>query len=116
MRLLLDAHLSHTRVAQPLRERGHDVLALQEEPDLMTSSDDFVLRIARDQGRILVTCNARHFDPIARDWADVGRTHAGIVLVWTLRTDEHAAIVDAVAQLLAERTDEGAWRDVVLAI
>jgi hypothetical protein len=116
VRLLLDAHLSHRRVAEPLRGLGHDVLALQEEADLMTSSDDFVLRIARDQERILVTCNARHFDPIARDWADVGRTHAGILLLWTLRTHEHATIVDAVAQLLSERPDESAWRDVVLAI
>ena len=116
MRLLLDAHLSYRRVAEPLRERGHDVLALQEEPDLRTSPDDFVLRIARDQGRILVTGNARHFHPLARDWADVGRSHAGIVLLWRLRTNEHEAIVEAVEQLLQERPDEVAWRDLVLAV
>lgn len=82
----------------------------------MTSADDLVLRLAQDQGRILVTCNARHFHPLARDWADVGRTYAGIILVWTLRTHEHEAIVDAVAQLLGMRSDESTWRDVVLAI
>jgi predicted nuclease of predicted toxin-antitoxin system len=116
VRLLLDAHLSHRRVAEPLRERGHDVLALQEEPDLMTSPDDFVLRIARDQGRILVTCNARHYHPLARDWADVGRSHAGIVLLWRLRTNEHEAIVESVERLLRDLPDEASWLDLVLAI
>jgi hypothetical protein len=116
VRLLLDAHLSSRRVAEPLRKRGHDVLALQDEPDLMTSPDDFVLRIARDQERILVTCNARHFHPLARDWADVGRAHAGIVLMWTLGTHQHEAIVDAVDRLCRDRPDQGGWRDVVLAV
>jgi hypothetical protein len=92
------------------------VLALQEHPDLTTSSDDFVLRIARDQQRILVTCNARHLHPLARDWADVGRTHAGIVLLWSLGTHQHGAIVETVEALLHVRPDQDGWRDVVLAV
>jgi len=116
VRLLLDAHLSHRRVAGPLRERGHDVVALQEEPDLMTAPDELVLRIAGDERRILVTCNARHFHPLARDWADIGRTHAGILLLWSLRTHQHEAIVDAVEAVLRERPAQDAWNDLALAV
>lgn len=116
MRLLLDAHLSHRSVGRPLRERGHDALALQEHPTLAVLSDGDVLALAATEERILVTCNAKHFDPLARDWADLGRDHAGVVLIWTLGTHEHEPIVDRVSQLLDTNPDHAEWRNLVLAV
>ena len=116
MRLLLDEHLSWRRVAPPLRDEGHDVLAVQEETSLSMLSDADLLQVATAQERILVTCNGKHFEPLSRDWADLGRDHAGIVLVWTLRTHEHESIVLSIAELLAGRPDATEWRNLVLAV
>lgn len=116
MRLLLDEHLSYRRVAPALRDRGHDVLVAQDALDLRALSDAHLLQFVEEQGRILVTCNARHFEPLARDGADVGRAHAGLVLVWTLRLNQHDAIVAAVADAVAGRPDQEAWRNLVLAL
>jgi hypothetical protein len=116
VRLLLDAHLSHRSVARPLREPGHDALALQEHPTLAVLSDSDVLALGVTEERILVTCNAKHFDPLARDWSELGRDHAGIVLIWTLRTHEHESIVAGVADLLEGTPSEADWRNLVLAV
>lgn len=116
MRLLLDEHLSWRRVAAPLRDRGHDVVTAQEDPDLRTLSDAELLHAAEAQGRVLVTCNGRHFEPLARDWADVGRDHAGLLIVWTLDPSRHEAIVEAVAAVIVAHPSQEAWRNLVLAV
>jgi hypothetical protein len=94
-------------------ERGHDVRALAGEGPL---SDEDVLALAADDRRVLITRNSRDFVPLAREWAEADRSHAGIVLIWTLRNNEHTKIVRGIERLLAAYPQERQWRDTVLTI
>lgn len=116
MRLLFDAHLSYRFIADPLRQRGHDVRALQEEPALDGLDDDDVLALATSEGRIIVTRNSRHFAPITRRWMEAGREHAGCILIWSYEHDEYASIIDGVERLLATAPCQEDWKNLVLAI
>jgi len=51
LRLLLDANLSGRRIARPLREDGHDVVALSERPELERLADPEVLALAAAEDR-----------------------------------------------------------------
>ena len=77
-------------------------------------SDDDVLTLAADERRILVTRNGRHFVPLAREWAEAERPHAGIVVVWTLQNHEYAKIVRGIERLLATYPHERQWHNAVL--
>jgi hypothetical protein len=116
MRLLLDADLSRRRVGVLLERRGHDVLALQADPVRRSLPDDQVLELAASEGRILITRNARHFHPLARLWAEEQRAHAGLILIWTMKSNAFREIVSGVDRVLAERPDAESWRDLVLSI
>lgn len=116
MRLLLDANLSPQRIGGPLRDAGHDVLALAADLSLEGLDDPGVLELAASEERILITRNSRDFAPLARNWAEAQRTHAGMILIWTLDHSQFVAIVDAVEGLVAQWPDQGQWRDLVLAI
>ncbi len=111
MRLLLDANLSPRRIGSPLRSSGHDVRALAEEPTLDALDDPAVLEFAASEGRILVTRNSRDFAPLARDWAEAHRSHAGCILIWTLDHGQFAEIVAGIERLLAQRPRQEDWRD-----
>ena len=116
MRLLLDADLCRRRIASPLERRGHDVVALQADPARRSLPDELVLEWATTEGRILVTRNARHFQPLARLWAEEQRTHVGLILIWGVQSDAFREIVEGVDRLLTERPDAERWRDLVLSI
>ena len=116
MRALLDAHDSDRYLGEPLRALGHDVRALHAEPERSGLPDRGVLALATEDRRVLVTRNGRHFGPIAREWASRGRVHAGLILVWTLRTDAHAALTEAIDRALAAQPDQETWRGLVLAV
>lgn len=115
MRLLLDANLSGRGIGGPLRAAGHDVRALQEEPELDGLDDPDVLALAAAEGRIVVTRNSRHFAPLARVWAEGGRSHAGLILIWTLDHSRFEEIVAGIERCLAERPEQDDWLDLVLA-
>lgn len=116
MRLLLDANLSGRRIARPLREAGHDVSALGERPDLEGLADPEVLALATAEERILVTRNSRDFAPLLREWAEAGRSHAGCVLIWTLKHDDFGPILEGLGSRLAERSEQSAWREIAIAL
>ena len=116
MRLLLDADLSRRRIAAPLERRGHDVVALQADPSRRSLPDDVVLEWAATEARILVTRNARHYQPLARLWVEEQRTHAGLILIWTMQSNAFRDIVSGIERVLAERPDADTWRDLVLSI
>lgn len=109
--MLLDAHLSGRRVARALRDRGHDVRAIDEERALDGWTDGAVLDLAADEERILVTCDVKDFARITRVWAEAGRHHAGCALLVGI---DHAAIggiLRAIDAALAARSEPEAWRD-----
>lgn len=116
MRLLLDANLSGRRLGRPLRDDGHDVMALSERPELEGLADPEVLGLAAAEGRVLITRNSRDFAPLLRDWAEAGRSHAGCILIWSLRHDEFGPILQGLRHLLDERPDQSAWVDVAVAL
>lgn len=111
MRLLLDAHLSGRRVANALRDRGHDVRAIDEERTLDGWTDEAVLELAADEDRIVVTCDVKDFARITRRWAEDGRQHAGCALMVGIDHAAFGTIRCAIDAAFATRPDPMAWRD-----
>lgn len=116
MRLLLDANLSVKRIGAPLAARGHDVRGIAEETDLEGLDDESVLELAASDRRILITRNSRDFAPLCRTWAEAGRDHAGVVLIWTLSHHQFSEIVAAVERWLTEVSRAEDWRGLVVSI
>ncbi|HEV7213979.1 MAG TPA: DUF5615 family PIN-like protein [Chloroflexota bacterium] len=79
MKLLLDEHFSPV-LAQQLRQRGHDVLAVIELPALRQQPDEDVLAWAVAAGRAVVTENVGDFLRLHADYLSRGRPHYGLVL------------------------------------
>jgi predicted nuclease of predicted toxin-antitoxin system len=62
-RLLLDEMFSPA-IAAELRERGHDVIAVADRPDLRAKSDEKIFAWASTERRWLLTENVSDFRPI----------------------------------------------------
>jgi len=80
--LLLDEMLSGA-IAEQLRAKGHDVIAVVADHALIGLPDDQILAHATDMGRALVTANIKDFMPLDARYraADQNQTHAGLILV-----------------------------------
>jgi predicted nuclease of predicted toxin-antitoxin system len=115
LRLLLDANLSPRGVAARLREASHDVLALAEDAAFEGLPDPQVLELAASEQRVLITRNSRDFAPLARQWAEAGRSHAGIILIWTLDHSQFAEIAAGIERQLQQRPSQEQWRDLTVA-
>lgn len=98
-------------MGEPLRAQGHDVLALQERPDLDGLSDKAVLELAITEQRILVTCNGKHFVPLLAALAGAQRTHAGCIVLWRVQHRHHGTILETIATALARYPNPGDWVD-----
>lgn len=98
---------------EPEQELGSDVV---EGRQALVVDDPAVLALAAAEGRILVTNNSRNFAPLLREWAEAGRPHGGCVLIWTLGHHEFGAILHGLRRLLAERPEQVAWQDIVMAL
>lgn len=114
--MVLDANLSPRRIGGPLRAVGHDVLALAEDPGLEGLDDPLVLELAAAEGRVLVTRNSRDFAPLAREWAEAQRTHAGMILIWTLDPSEFGQIVVGIERLIGQWPTQEQWPNLVVAL
>jgi predicted nuclease of predicted toxin-antitoxin system len=111
MRILLDAHISGKTVGKALTERGHDVRALDSEPELEGLSDPNVLELATAEGRILVTANVRDFEPLLRELAGEGRSHTGVILnPSSVRNEAFGVRISGVDGALAD-TGQDDWSD-----
>lgn len=111
MRLLLDEHLSARALATVLREKGHDVRAIAEEPALRGVDDEAVLALGADEGRIVVTLDVRDFAVLTRRWAGEGRPHAGCAIVVGVGQDEFGDLLRLLEGALEQRPDQHDWRD-----
>ena len=111
MRLLLDAHISGRSVGGPLRDNGHDVRTLDQEPELEGLDDEDVLALAVEDGRILVTHNVADFPELLREWAVGGRSHPGVILVYGIEHSEFALIVRGIERWLELRPRQEDWVD-----
>ena len=101
MKILLDEQISG-KVAERLRDRGHDVTAATDDLTLRGLSDPDLFEVAQQQGRSLVTYNRVDFEPIVREYAQVDREHHGLVIVPPTRFPswEFARIAAAIEMLL----------------
>lgn len=79
MRLLLDEHYTYT-IAEQLRLRGVDAIAIQRErSELEGQEDNVILRTATAERRVVVTNNVRDYAPLVEDFGLRGETHFGVI-------------------------------------
>ena len=99
MTFYLDENLS-PRLAELLRARGLDVVSAHEVPGNTQLDDRSQLLYAAGARRAIVTCDIEDFAELTGEFLATNREHAGIVFVPpSFRTDEFAAIADAVEQV-----------------
>jgi hypothetical protein len=110
--LLLDEMLSPT-IAQKLRERGHDVYAISERPDLVGLPDEQVLGLGAVEARAVVTLNIADFAALHADCQARGRVDAGIVFVANAAFPQDRAFTGALVKALDStiRAEEMPGRD-----
>lgn len=80
MRLLVD-EMYPPAIAEQLRRRGHDVVAVAERVELRSLSDPAVIAAAQPERRAVVTENVADFVPLANVADERGEPHHGLVLV-----------------------------------
>lgn len=80
MRILLD-EMYPSQIAEHLRERGHDALAVVERMDLRRQPDRQVFAAAQRERRAVVTENIRDFAPLAGEFDGRAEPHHGLILV-----------------------------------
>jgi hypothetical protein len=78
LRLLLD-ELYSRRIAEQLRARGHDVVAVTERPELEGLSDAALFALMPTERRAILTENWRHFLGLLGEAAATSSTHYGVV-------------------------------------
>ncbi|MEW5873378.1 MAG: DUF5615 family PIN-like protein [Chloroflexota bacterium] len=78
IRLYTDEDIT-SELALALRERGFDAQSAAEA-GLLNADDHAQLEYATQNGMAILTCNARHFLQLAREYAAAGRSHAGIIV------------------------------------
>jgi hypothetical protein len=92
-RLLLDEMLAPS-VAEELRRRGHDVIAVAADPDLRALADDDLFRLAASDpsssssdvaGRRIVTENVKDFRPLLRRAQEAGTPGPGVLFMSSRR-------------------------------
>jgi hypothetical protein len=91
------------------------VLALAEESTFEGLPDPQVLALATSERRICVTRNSRDFAPLAREWAEAQRLHAGLILIWTLDHSQFAEIVAGVERYLERWPSQDEWHALTVA-
>jgi len=92
------------------------VRLIGRQPAFDGLTDAQVLALAAEDGRLLVTRNGRDFEPLAREWAESGRQHTGLILIWTLRSNQFGAITSAVGDVVERYPRQRQWRGLVVAI
>jgi hypothetical protein len=78
VRLCLDEHYAG-QIAETLRERGHDVVAASEKPELRGLGDRELLSVTQAEQRALLTENVSDFMPLVHELAARNEDHWGFV-------------------------------------
>lgn len=103
--LLLDEMFSGA-IAEQLRAKSHDVLAVAADSALIGLSDDQILGHAADRARVLVTANIKDFIPLDARYRAASQTHAGLILVSTKAFPQNRAFTAAIIGALAALLDQ----------
>lgn len=114
MRLVLDEHIDPV-IAEQLRQRGHDVTAVAEDPDLRGRPDLYVFERAAAERRAVVTYDIRDFTTLHLARRAAGEASPGLVLVssraFPLGDRGHGALLRALGRLLEADLSADALRD-----
>jgi NADPH-dependent 2,4-dienoyl-CoA reductase/sulfur reductase-like enzyme len=113
VKLLLDEHLSR-EVAEALRQRGHDVVAVTERREWVQLSDDAPIEVAQAEHRAIVTNNLRDYRPRAAARVIAGSGHYGMVYVpgaYRRRRRDTGRIVSALEDVLRAHPGEDGLRN-----
>lgn len=113
MKLLLDEHFS-PRIAQELRDRGHDAVAVGERSALRSIADRALFERAVAEQRALLTNDVGDFVPLLRDWIASGRDHYGLLLTSDTSMPRTRGAAGRFVEVLDELTAESAADDALL--
>lgn len=106
MRLLLDEMLS-ARIAEQLRDRSHDAIAVDENTSLRGSSDPDLFAHAQEQLRAVTTYNREDFLALDREYQSRKRPHHGIIILHPRRFPQGAASTGALVAALSSFLEAG---------
>ena len=106
MRLLIDETYPRT-LAEQLRVRGHDAVAVTETPALVGLEDAPLLTWAHTENRAVVTENVSDFLALHASWLRSGQSHSGIILASNAafpraRASTLGALVKALDELVVQ--------------
>jgi predicted nuclease of predicted toxin-antitoxin system len=105
VKLILDEMLSAS-IAEQLRTRGHDVIAVHERAELCGLSDAEIFALAQTEDRAIVTYDPDFLDLDLR-YRGRGRDHHGIVILHARRFPQRSGtmgrLVTSLEALLAAR-------------
>lgn len=93
-------------IAEQLRAKGHDALAVVDDPALISLPDDQILARATAAGRALVTANIKDFMPLDVQYRAAGQAHAGLVLISTKTFTQDRTFTAAVTSGLLDLLDQ----------
>lgn len=110
MKLLLDEHYLPS-VAEQLRERGHDAVAVQEEADLRGMADPDLFAEAQRRNSAVLTENATDYLILDAEYRGRHLEHWGLVLTSNRtfprgKTTTVGALVKALDELLRKEGPE----------
>jgi len=103
VRFLLD-HDVPVEVAHLLRHWGHDVLSLRQALPI-TARDEEVFRHAREDGRLIISCNRAHFLALAEQAVQTQQSFPGLVVL--IRRRSRQAECAHLLQLLGRAGETG---------
>lgn len=106
LKLLLDEMLSG-QIAVQLRSRGFDVIAVVEDPGLVSMPDEDLLAHARAEGRCLVTANIADFATLSAQWRAAGHTHPGLAYITNREFPQDRSFVGALVNAVTRLVDSG---------
>jgi predicted nuclease of predicted toxin-antitoxin system len=105
--LLLDEMLSAS-IAEQLRAKGHDFLAVVADPALTALPDDQILAHAARTERALVTANIKDFMPLDTRYRAASQEHAGLILISAKTFPQDRTYTAAITSALAILLDQPA--------
>jgi len=107
VRLMLDAHISGSKVGRALGELGHDVKATERMERI---TDEVLLEVAAEEGRVLVTHNVKDFARILRQ-RPPEKSHSGLILIpRSVRLNDFGTMISGIQRTLRGLLQED-WVD-----
>ncbi|HUN78386.1 MAG TPA: DUF5615 family PIN-like protein [Solirubrobacteraceae bacterium] len=104
MKLLLDEMLP-ARIAEQLRERGHEAMAVEADPSLRGLTDPDLFAHAQRERLAVVTYNREDFLALDREYRSRGREHHGVVILHPRRFPRGPSSVGPLVRALASLVD-----------